>query len=441
MKKWNIVLAIILVLSVSFGWGTQFLNIVSTNNQCNAYLQQASQFSEAGLYQKAIQTYESALQLEETKEIRVLWIESYSNAYVDQTITKKEYIAALKTMCSFYEEDTVYWERLIALYMEDGKIDDAYEVFMDFKGLGLSSAVIDGYKNDILYAYKTYRKSYLEYVRNTTGYYVVRDGRGWGIISPDGENVFDCVYEYIGPYNEEFEALFISDKGQRIADSKAVIQAKINIEYSKTGAWVNGLLPVCEKDGNWNYYDCTNNEKVHGPYQQASNYASGIAAVSNGGEWILVDTEGEQVCQTKFSDVKLHGNGDYQFDGIMIAAENGEYGIYDANGELLSDFRAGDMDVYMGESIAYRDNSTGQWGMVTKDGDISVQPAYVRAKSFSNGLAAVSDGELWGFVSAAGEVVINNQFTDADYFTDDGLCAVSTSGENYVFIRLRFFGE
>lgn len=441
MKKNNIILAVVLVLLVLIGWGVQFLSITRINSQYNTYLQQANQFNEVGLYQKAIQSYESALKIKDEQDVRELWLESYSKAYSDKAVTLNAYVAALETMCDLYEKDAVYWERLVTVQMDNGEVDNAYETYERFKNTGLSSTVIEGYANDILYVFRTNRKPYLEYIRNTTGYYTVRDGQGWGIIRPNGETVYECVYEYISPYNINYDALFISEKGQRIADAKAVVQAKINIEYSKTGAWADGLLPVCEDNGDWYYLDSITNEKAHGYYKQASNYASGIAAVFNGSEWSLINTSGETVCQKKFSDIKLHSNGDYQFDGIMIAAENGEYGIYNAKGELLNDFRAKDMDIYMGESIAYCDESTGMWGMVNKNGEISVKPNYVAAKSFSNGLAAVSDGEMWGIANTTGQIVIEHQFFDVDYFTSNGLCAVSTTGKNYVFIQLKYFDE
>ena len=441
MKKSNIVLAAVLILLVLVGWGKQFSNIANVSDQYNSYLQQADHFNEAGLYQKAIQSYENALQIADNKETRDMWLESYRKAYYDKAVTLNAYVAALEMMCNLYERDPVYWEHLVTVQMENNKIDNAYETFKRFQGTGLSSTVIDGYANDILYVFKINRKPCLEYIRNTTGYYTVKDSQGWGIIRPNGETVYNCIYQYISPYNANYDALFISEKGQRIADSKAIVQAKINIAYSKTGAWVDGLLPVCGEDGNWYYLDCEHNEIAHGFYEYASNYASGIAAVFDGSVWRLVDHSGDSVCQKEFSDVKIHSNGDYQHGGIMIAAENGQYGMYNANGDLLHDFHAEDMDIYMGDAIAYLDASIGKWGMVTSTGEICIQPTYVEAKSFSNGLAAVSDGEMWGFADSTGEVVINHQFYDADYFTDSGLCAVSTTGRNYVFLQLKYFGK
>lgn len=441
MKKSNIILSVVLILLVLVGWCAQFFNIAQTNAQYNSFLQQANKYDEDGLYQKAVQSYESAFLIKDNRTVREMWIESYGKAFSDKAVTLNSYVAALETMCDLYEKETTYWELLIKLQMDNGKSDNAHDTFVKFRKTGLSSTVIDGYENKIIYQFRVNRKPYLEFVRNSTGYYTVRDSQGWGIVRPNGETVYNCVYEYISPYNSNYDALFVSEKGQRIADAKAVVQAKIDIEYSKTGAWVNGLLPVCDLEGNWYYLNSNNNESAHGSYSRASNYASGIAAVSKGNEWILVDTAGKPVTDKKFSDVKLHGNGDYQYDGIMIAAENGEYGIYNAKGEMICDVHAKDMDIYMGGPIAYCDKTTGKWGMITSAGETVIKPAYETAKSFSNGLAAVSNGELWGFVNGAGELVIDYQFLDADYFTSGGLCAVSTAENKFVFIQLKYLEQ
>lgn len=92
----------------------------------------------------------------------------------------------------------------------------------------------------------------------------------------------------------------------------------------------------------------------------------------------------------------------------------------------------------MGGAIAYCDKATGKWGMVSHTGEVTTKPSYVEAKSYSNNLAAVSNGEMWGFVNQSGELVIDYQFHFADYFTDKGLCAVSATGHDYVFIQLKY---
>lgn len=80
----------------------------------------------------------------------------------------------------------------------------------------------------------------------------------------------------------------------------------------------------------------------------------------------------------------------------------------------------------------------GKWGFIDDEGEIVIKPVFQEAKSFSNGLAAVYDGEKWGFINKDGDLVIDYQFRDVDYFTEDGICFVSTYEDLYYMITLRF---
>jgi hypothetical protein len=220
----------------------------------------------------------------------------------------------------------------------------------------------------------------------------------------------------------------------------AVVQQKIDIEYSRTGAYSDGILPVCDANDVWRYLDCRTNSYFDGEYENASNYMNGIAVVCKNGNWMLIDCDGEQVGNTTFTDIKLHSNGDYAYDGIMIAAVNAEYGFYNEKGELLTEFKAKDMDVFKGGPVAFADN-TSKWGFVSKDGKVTLKPQFVYAKSFSNKLAAISDGSQWGFVDQNGNVVIEQQFIDAGYFTKQGTCMVSVQEGFYNLLKLKFLDK
>ena len=93
------------------------------------------------------------------------------------------------------------------------------------------------------------------------------------------------------------------------------------------------------------------------------------------------------------------------------------------------------MDNYYGEMIAFQgDNNL--WGYVAKNGEIVIEPQFVCAKSFSNGLAAVYDGTAWGFIKPSGKLVIDYNYYYAGYFTEKGVCAVADMEGSYYFIAL-----
>ena len=58
-----------------------------------------------------------------------------------------------------------------------------------------------------------------------------------------------------------------------------------------------------------------------------------------------------------------------------------------------------------------------------KTGTIVINPQFDNALLFSEGLAAASIGDKWGFIDKTGSVVINPQFEDAYPFSE-GLAAV-----------------
>ena len=78
----------------------------------------------------------------------------------------------------------------------------------------------------------------------------------------------------------------------------------------------------------------------------------------------------------------------------------------------------------------------GKWGFVNSEGEEVIVPVYAEAKSFSNGLAAVSNGETWGFIDRDGTLVIDYVFLNADYFNSKGNCMVEESLDNWKLLTL-----
>ena len=65
-----------------------------------------------------------------------------------------------------------------------------------------------------------------------------------------------------------------------------------------------------------------------------------------------------------------------------------------------------------------------------------IPPTFIEAKSFSNGLAAVSDGKYWGFINEDGDLVIDYQFLDVDYFNAEGTCMVESGMDTWQLLSL-----
>ena len=437
MKKSAIFISIILVLLVIVSWIAQFTNVANKNNQYSIKINQAERYMNEGLFQKAMDALDDALSINENKDARSAWVEAGIRAYEDGVISAKDLSKAISSACDLYPDETIYWEKLITHYLSTNSYTGAYEALIDSKKANATSDVLKNLSNTILYSFTVSRKTFSEFTRAPSGYFTVYDEKGWGVVDPAGERTIDCEYTYISPYNIDSEAVYISGKGVRLINKDAVVEYIISEDISKAYSYSNGFLPFCDKNGQWKYLNCNTGEVMLGSYEKVSSFVDGTAAVYKDNKWTLINANNEAICNTSFDDIKLHSNGDYAFDNLMIASVGGKYGIFDAKGNRVCDFTAADMDAYYGGDIAYKDSS-GKWGYITKEGKASITPEYDESRSFSAGLAAVRIGENWGYIDQVGTVVIDCQFFDASYFSSEGSTLVSNQEGKYVVLKRRF---
>lgn len=78
----------------------------------------------------------------------------------------------------------------------------------------------------------------------------------------------------------------------------------------------------------------------------------------------------------------------------------------------------------------YQDSKTGLWGYMDSNFDVAIKPNYYRAYCFSDGLAAVFNGEKWGFINPKGKTVIPFEYDSVDqkFRTDTCMYAKEASG-------------
>lgn len=435
MRKSNIVLIIILFVLAGIGWATQITGIQEEENSYKAKLLAAEKYAEKELFQKAIAQYEAALQIREEEAVRATLVETYRRGYEGGVVSEGGYRGALDTACALYPGNEGYWEKLLTFCMETNNHTAAYEAYQKCVRAGAEKGKVHELCNEIRYLYKINGRGYTQFLRSPGGNYTVSNGYLWGIMNSAGQSVYDLVYEYIGPISSEGKYLLQSTKGLRVYDGSGVIQANLTLTFEESRA-VNGtLIPIRTGDG-WTFYDYEQETFFGESYEEVSAYDGGAVAVKKDGKWQLL-TGGENSLAQRFDSIKLFDNGEFQYDGVMIASVDGKYGMYDLQGQKLNEFECQDADVFLGEAIAFKDSS-GKWGFVSPEGVAVISPSYDEAKSFSNGLAAVRTGELWGFINTQGEMVIPCQFLAADYFTKSGKCMVSVVEGMYNLIELRY---
>ncbi len=75
-----------------------------------------------------------------------------------------------------------------------------------------------------------------------------------------------------------------------------------------------------------------------------------------------------------------------------------------------------------------KDENHPLWGYLDKSGKMAIKPAYDRVQPFSNGVAAVRQGDSWGYIDTQGTWVLSPRFAEATAFNRQGT-AVVQAGE------------
>lgn len=438
MKK-SAIISIVLIVLVVFAWMIQLSDISNGNSTYRNSVTQAEKYQEQKLYQKAILQYEEALLLKENMELREQWIEAYRLGYDDGVFTAKEYGNALTTMYTLYPDQVKYWERTLEFYLETGNYSAAYETLRPLERAAIHSDKLTELEDDVRYSYRSARRNYYQVYSSTYGTFTLYDGEKWGVMGVDGEMIYECEYMLISPVNVEGIAVYQSEKDTRLINQEKVVDAIIAANAQNVRAPAQYILPVQDENGTWRYFDCTSGQYMSGSYDDASSFVNGIAAVKTGRTWKLITVEGDSASEATFTDVKLHDNGEYAYRKVLIAAQNGDYAVYNAKGELHCNIPGTDADVYLGGYIAYKDTN-GKWGYMDMNGNVVITPQFADARSFSNGLAAVHNGSAWGYINPTGTIVIDCQYKYAGYFSSKGVAFVSSVEDEFFKISLRFGG-
>jgi hypothetical protein len=134
----------------------------------------------------------------------------------------------------------------------------------------------------------------------------------------------------------------------------------------------------------------------------------------------------------------------------LVVVRNGKYGYIDHEGQIIiqpqfiwaEDFWQGLGSVYVcghyasidtsgtlhplriaPEGELERQESGGKFGFVDASGEFKIPPAFENALPFSEGLAAVEEDGKWGFINTKGDLAIRPQF-DAAFYFHDGVATV-----------------
>lgn len=420
MKKVNILLAVVFLALCGLGWVTAVTGLVSHKSQYASLVEEADQWVERGLYQRAISNYQEALQEKSSEELYCKIQTAYELRYQEAPKdTLDDYMDFLQSAVDAYPTSEVLVDRYVEIYMEQEEYTDVYQCLRRAVDGGYDTETVQKLLLQSKYAYTMAHSGFSGVIQCQNSMYVVGRNQKWSLYSLDGGYALEEEYDYVSPCNEDGEFV-VTGTDSRIVNLDGMVLGVFPGTVTWAGLMSDGLIPA-QCDGTYSYYNDLG-EKQFGDYEMAGTFQNERAAVQTKDGWMLVDAQGESQSGL-YEEIVLDELGRYLWEDRYIAKENGTYGIYDKKMKLecTLDYQAVDICTQDGIIAVKQD---GKWGYVNTKGEMVIQPQFQQARSFSNGLGAVCQDGKWGFINLDGQVVIECQFADVGYMDASGICPV-----------------
>ena len=435
MKTTRLVTAAVLIGLCGYAWYSTVSTYVDTKKQKTSVEATANDFMERRLYQLAFKNYREACALQGVEDpdpaLYKAELDAAKAFYQEEPEEGVELMeTAYEDLRTVFPDQPFVWEESIQFQIDRDKVSEAGKLLRKANLQGVRSEKLDVQKQQLYYLYSGIALNY-EHIDNMSydGYYRAHDRSEYSLVSSaDGSEVLSLELPYMGPVGEKGMVVCRTEDGEAILYTPdGVKRARFYADFEEAMAVGNGMVPL-KRPGNagWTFFDARGNE-VKGGFEAVSMFQNGAAFVKPAGQpWTLMNQQG-QLANISFEDVRMAENGSFLKNGVMLVKRDGQWMIADMTGAAVSDFRCDDIDINLGQPIAFRRGE--KWGFVKADGTVYIEPCFEEARSFSGAVAAVKQDGLWGYISPSGNVEVDCSFQDAGYFSNDGTCSVKREGD------------
>lgn len=345
------------------------------------------------------------------------------------------YIMYLKRYMQMYPQDVEPYNTLCGIYYEDEEYRNVQTLLLEADAAGVSSEELADYYDRTIYKFDYLSGSYedisafyneqaLVETLGKKGLYCYGSGE---VIPQEYEELTYCI-NGAAAAKKDGEVFFVDLYGNKsgVPDKAADSLSILSNGYSAVSV-----------GGRYGYTDSSLTVPEDLPYEDATAFSEGVAAVKKDGKWGLIDQEGQYIKEPQYEGVLLSPFGTCVSGGVIFALQGDGYIMLNLAGERLNDYVFEEAEPFglSGQPAAVKLN--GEWTFVKNTGELfPLETKLAGAKSFDNLLAPVTlDGEKWGYMDGYGEVVIEPQFDDCRQFSPYGVAPVKR-GETWSMIQL-----
>lgn len=226
----------------------------------------------------------------------------------------------------------------------------------------------------------------------------VKTNEKWGLINTDLDWITKPTYDNIYYFNDKTMSVEKNNLWGIINYKGEVI---LKPSYAFIDSCVDGICAYKKtkdkKTNNWGYIDLNNGKILSPVLEKANRFRDGYSSIlDRDGDWSIIDKNYEFQYSKKSTIIKkLYSPS----QGLSIFVDkNNRRGFFDLKG------------------------------------NVAISAKYIRARRFSEGLAAVKNKDGWGFVDRKGRTIITHQFSQVKDF-NEGLAPVADKSKKWGYIN------
>ncbi len=387
-------------------------------DEYNAYLAKARHNAEREIPYIAYKNYESAMSIQGGDE--GVFLEYLSQA---ELLGEDLYAAAVEKYVQLFPDSAKAHELYCGMMYERGSYKAVIDSALIAREKGIATEAVKNWYIECSYMLKGVAYGFDEAQSFAGGYARVKVGDQYGYITSTGNYLIGAIYTGASMM---MDCAAVDDGEEwHLINLKGYKVARTNIPVDSMGALVGGKIAV-SKDGKYGYTTAALVIPEALPYDYASTFKYGVAAVKKDNKWALINSSEQPITDYIFDEIVLDEFDTCINGGVVFVKYNGKYYMMNAQGAKISE---------QGFDAVYPFASTGpgavcvngKWGFVDTTGKMVIEPTYEAAKSFSQGLGAVCVDGKWGYISTAGEIRIEPQFEDCLPFASNGIAAVKAN--------------
>ena len=416
MKDTSKLILVVMIALIFISWGSLIKKKSDDSVNYKQYIETADKFASKGIYIDAISEYEKALALAPEDYDLIMKV---ANVYKTMGNTSG-YINLCDKAIGVDNSKPEPFVNKIRYHIDKKEYAKAVECLASAVNVEAKSemqSLIDSLQGQYDDIYMNVAEIGSWHAQESLNYVTVQNGGKYGIINgANGSTVIRASYDYIGAYSDEDKVIPCCYDGMYFyidsAGNKKLVGDK---DYQYLGSFGNGYAPA-QLDDMYGYIN-RNFDEFNFEYDYAGAFSNGVSAVKKDDKWALLGSDMKLVTGFEFEDIKLDSYGYCSYYKTVVAKKDGKYSLYDLSGNKRINGDYDDIEplASLVEPVAVKSGK--KWGFITQAGDEIIEPQYDEAHSFIVDLAPVKVGENWGYINSKNEMVIAAEFEDALSFS------------------------